>query len=187
MLVKRSALIVATFGVAAMGCVSYYQSKTSTSELNFARMSTYKWLNEDVPKFDDPRIQADLLHARVTGAVEAQFKTLGFEKIESGKPDFLVAYYAALKDKTDLAAMDEYYGDRSKILYTFEEYRAAGYGEGTKFAYVKGTLIIDILEPGTRNLMWRGSAQARVNQNPEDNAEIVIRAVKDILEHLPAR
>lgn len=187
MLVKRSALIVATFGVAAMGCVSDYQSETSTSKLNLARMSTYKWLSEDVPDFDDPRIQADLLHARVTGAVEAQLKTLGYKKTESRKPDFLVAYHAAVKDKTDLSAMEEYYGGRSKILTTYEEYRAAGYGEGSKFTYDEGTLVIDILEPGTRSVIWRGSAQARVNQIPQDNAEIVINAVKDILGHLPAQ
>ena len=48
------------------------------------------------------------------------------------------------------------------------------------YTYTRGTLIIDLWDPGTKKLVWRGSATAVVKENPKKSEKQIQKAVKKI-------
>ena len=76
----------------------------------------------------------------------------------------------------------------------FRSYGAAyrpGYWAGAPGTYVyeyeEGTLILDIVHPGNKALMWRGSAEDEVHfkSTPEKAQTQLDEAVSKMLEHFP--
>ena len=75
-------------------------------------------------------------------------------------------------------------------------YRGFGYGysyygggpghNGTGTPYTKGTLVIDILDAKTDELVWRGSAVNRMS-DPTYDAKEINKVVEKILEEFPPR
>ena len=53
--------------------------------------------------------------------------------------------------------------------------------------YEVGTLLLDILDPGERSLLWRGSGNARVRESsdPAQRERQINEAVKNILRRFP--
>lgn len=53
--------------------------------------------------------------------------------------------------------------------------------------YEEGTLILDIVEPLNRDLLWRGSAEAKVDRqvSAQRKQKRIKKAVKKILSHFP--
>ena len=55
------------------------------------------------------------------------------------------------------------------------------------YSYRKGTLIIDLMDPKTNNLVWRGWATAAIDTiTLEQTEEIINRAVGKIFRGFPA-
>ena len=134
----------------------------------------------------DPRADNPLLDSRIQSAIAAELTRRGYAI--SPSPDFLVAYHVGVQDKIDVQTVTEPYGYRYP-------YRGRGwvYPGGTTRTYVnqyaQGTLMIDIVLPRERRLVWRGTAQARVHESrtPEQRTERVREAVAKILEQFPPR
>lgn len=57
------------------------------------------------------------------------------------------------------------------------------------YEYEEGTLILDVVDPKSKELMWRGSAQDEVNfkSTPEKAQAQINEAVNGMLEHFPPR
>ena len=55
--------------------------------------------------------------------------------------------------------------------------------------YEEGTLLIDVLRPDSGELLWRGSAQARLREqpSPEDREKRVREVVEKILQQFPPK
>ena len=53
--------------------------------------------------------------------------------------------------------------------------------------YQEGTLLIDMIDPSSKQLVWRGSGQARIRQSssPEEREKRIGEAVQQILEDFP--
>jgi hypothetical protein len=161
-------------GCATMGIHVDYDTSA-----NFAELKTYQWMPRAKPSVSDPRVDNALLESRIRTAVDEELAAKGFAKATSGSPDFLVGYHAAVRSRMDVYAMNDYYGYRH------------GWGWGTSdvhvYQYEEGTLALDVVEPETKRLIWRGSAQAEVNRSatPEKREGRIQEAVRKILERFP--
>jgi hypothetical protein len=53
--------------------------------------------------------------------------------------------------------------------------------------YTMGTLIIDFFDVGSRELVWRGSAEGKINEynDPQEKQERANLAVQKILDQFP--
>jgi hypothetical protein len=53
--------------------------------------------------------------------------------------------------------------------------------------YEQGTLMLDILDSTSKQLIWRGTAQAEIypNQSPKDREKTINKAVGKILSDFP--
>ena len=164
------------------GCASVSVNTDYDSSADFTGLKTYSWDTHGPSKTGDSRIDGNtLLQGRITNAVDSTLALKGFRKFSSGTPDFLVNYHVSSKDKTDVESFGpSYYGGS----YYGGGYRGgyAGahsmYGGGvTTFHYTEGTLLIDIIDPTTKHLMWRGTGTKVVD--PDASSDKKIQVVND--------
>jgi hypothetical protein len=53
--------------------------------------------------------------------------------------------------------------------------------------YVEGTVIIDVVDAKSHELVWRGRGVSDVSDNPETYSQSLNRTVMDIVKKFPAR
>ena len=158
-----SLLRLALFATLA-GCASARVSTDWDRSTRFDAYLTYAWM-------DTPRMQAmqqtTLFDRRLRTAVEGQLAAKGLRKSEAaGRPDILLVYHAGVQDKVDVQQWG-YAGRRWDVRQ-----------------YNEGTLVVDVVDAGTRSLVWRGTASGEVN-GTGDSSERLERAVKKMFTRFP--
>jgi len=171
--------------IAALGgCSTMRVTSDTDPSAKFTGYKSYNWMAEAPKKTGDPRIDGNsILASRIRSAVERQLAAKGYEKRSSGTPDFLVGYHASLEKKTSVRMLNEYYrygpgwGRRYRGPQTYV------------YDYDEGTLILDIVDPKTRKLLWRGSPTDVVNPTASEEArqKKINEAVTRILEKFPPK
>ncbi len=162
---------------AAIGCSTLSVDTDWDPEVDFGALHTYAW--RPGPQLGDPRVDHSLLENRVHRAVNRVLATKGYQHKGTGVPDFYVSYIAAIQSKLDVRILNDYYGYRP------------GWGTYQRDTYVReydeGSLILDISDPTSSNLMWRGSAAAEIHLSgtPAERQQVVSRAVERILASFP--
>jgi hypothetical protein len=144
---------------------------------DFSSLRTYAW-------YAAPAAAAGvdtLTTQRIIRSMDAELAARGFRKLESGTPDFLVHALAAIHQRLEAVPTTTTvgYGWRGGTL---------AYGTGTEIrSYDEGTLILDVISPGTKQLVWRGTAKAAVSdgRSPEEREARIREGVAMILENFP--
>jgi len=168
-------------GATQLACQSMDIASDWDPAVDFSKLAAYDWMPEPDPS--DPGATDSLTTDRVHRAVDRILAARGYVHQPSGTPDFLVGYYVAVESRLDVRTLNDYYGYRPGWGHS-------DYGAGSRTyvrEYEQGTLILDISDPHTSKLMWRGSAQAEVSrtETPQKREEIVNEAVRLILERFP--
>jgi len=174
-------ILLALLAVFAIGCTTIPVTMDFDPGQDFSQLQTYAWLPNDPEMRTNPRLHNDLLDARVRGSVDAALADRGFRKVEEANADFLVAYYLGVESRVDV-----------RTVHSTFRYSRRGWGGtmGTDTRvrqYERGTMLIDVLNPSERRLVWRGSASSRVTQtNDLDRRQRQIdNAVTSILKRFP--
>ena len=175
-------LLGACLIVTLSGCTTMQITSVHEPSANFSGLKTYDWLPFPQGKVDDPRIDDKFLERRIHKAVDSQLAAKGYTKPSSGQADFLVGYHVALKDKLDTVTVNRYYNYR----YGTRVVRGTVPETYTR-EYEQGSLILDFFHGETRQLIWRGSAQAEVNlsDSMEKRDKRLNEAVQGMLEQFP--
>lgn len=177
------------------GCASISVDWNYDPGADFSGLKTFDWAPEPQEKTGDPRIDNPLLGKNIRHVVENQLVTQGYQKSTTGSPDFWVSYHAAVKDEIDVAVIEEYQGYRSPGRWSHpgRPYRAPHEARVEtrveKYEYTEGTLILDIVDPAQKQLIWRGSAQSEIQQtaSQEKKMEKLNKAVAKILSNFPPK
>jgi hypothetical protein len=143
-------------------------------DINFLQYKTYRWIPY-MPPVKPPRfIDRTLLEKRIKKTVDASLATKGYEKTTDGEPDFLIAFHIGTQNKVDVTHYGYRYGPRGRWWGHHAEVHR----------YKEGTLILDIVEAKTKQLVWRGSAVDAIHR-PQDMDDKLIEAVEKILAKFP--
>jgi hypothetical protein len=152
----RRAATAALLALVLAACSSVQIDTDYDPNADFSALRSYAWLAEKQPPTGDPRIDSALVDARIRGAIEAQLAEHGLRGVEASEADFLVAYHVAVERRLDVQTLYRSYGRAG--------WGGAGYSDTVVRDYEEGTLLIDFLHPETGDLLWRGSAQARLRE-----------------------
>jgi hypothetical protein len=88
-------------------------------------------------------------------------------------PDFQVAYYAGTGRVVDTRAYaTSYHADDQKI-------------DTRTFEYPAGTIIVDVVNPRSGSVVWRGTGVAEILDNPEDYARTVRGTIDRVVAQFP--
>jgi uncharacterized protein DUF4136 len=147
---------------------------------NFAGLRTYAWRPGAQQGVGDPRFDSTLIDARVRAAVDHVLGSKGYQKAAPGTvADFLVGYHAVVRQKTSFQTVNRWYG-----------YRVGGRGgwpQTYAHDYDEGTLLIDVIDPATMDLLWRGTGTGAVDPlaSLEKRERRLTEAVEAILASFP--
>lgn len=183
--------LVLVMSTVLAGCSTIEVNHDFDPKANFAALKTYEWLKEPQKPTGDPRIDGNtILEDRIHQAVDTDLATRGFKKVTSNA-DFLVAYHVSLDKQQSVQTLNSYYGYGPGWGYGYGASYRPGYWAGSPQTYVyeyeEGTLILDIVNPTNKELMWRGSAQDEVHfkSTPEKDQKQLNEAVHSMLESFP--
>jgi hypothetical protein len=114
-----------------------------------------------------------LLQMNVTDA----FIGRGYQ-LDSASPDFKVAYYASARERLDVTLWNYGYPGRWGGWYPEPGY-------ATAVPYAEGTVIVDVVDAKTNELLWRGRSQVRSSDDPAEFEKDLRGAVQSIVHRFP--
>lgn len=172
----------ALVALACLACVTISVTSDWNPSADFSSLHSWAWLPEQRPLSGDPRLDSQLLDARVRSAVEAELGARGFRQVEASEADFLVAYQVALERKLVATTIDDYYGGVG-----YRHWSRPGYTQTYVHEFEVGTLMLDVLHRRNKELIWRGTAQAEVvpDATPAEREARIREGVRRILERFP--
>ncbi len=126
----------------------------------------------------DPIANNSIWADQIRTAIRSNLTEHGVSEATAGTPDFFVAFYVGLKDRYDVRHID--YG----FPYWHRGFRG-GWGwprgyDAWAVPYTESTLIIDVIDARTNQLVWRGYDKDAINLGkPEKEFG---KAVDDVLK-----
>ncbi len=175
---RMSIAALMTIGVvAAAGCSSTQVRTDFDPYSEFRQLRSYMWVERTFGSPSHPGVDSPLVERRVHNAVDGELVSRGYQKLTSGTPDFLIAYHVVASDRIEVQSDNSGYG-----------YYGYPYGNSVyTYEYLKGTLILDIIDARDNKLIWRGWASKALDDDPKpEHVDMYVKkAVRKILKQFP--
>ena len=151
-------------------------------DADFSKYKTFAWAEPESGFTVEET--SPLLHKRIVNYIKAKMKAGGL--VEDPKnPDLYVTYYTSTKEEMSLNATTMGYSYGPGWYWDPYWYGSWGYGPTTTTVnvttYTKGTLVIDIWDAHTKKLLWRGSMEGTVPENPEAVSDMIYKGIDKIV------
>jgi hypothetical protein len=167
---------MALLGLATAGCATILVSSHVRRDVDFSRFRSFDWGPADALPTGDPRLDGDpVFKDYLQGAVERRLAEHGLALATAGTPDLLIHYHANVTRRFDVNHVDQEYHDGTGNAGGVTHYEA-------------GTIVLDIIDASTNQLVWRGWAQEDLDGvigNPRRMKAVIERAVGQMLDRLP--
>lgn len=126
-----------------------------------------------------------LIRQRIEGMIERQLANKGLRKVSTAEdPDLLVHNWVSLKEKQRVESTGPAvgaYGRRGGYGW------GAGYSGVTTYEYTEGTLVIDLVTPANKQLVWRGTVVGTLEDSKEKNIQMVNEGITKAFEDYPPK
>ena len=177
--------IILTVSLLVLGCSGLEVSQDYDVNTDFSDLRSFAWKSGQQDRTGDIRVDNPLLDARIRTAVDRSLTAKGFSKVAGGNADFIVSYAVQIRRRIE--------SDRARTTIGFGSGGGGGFGGvgvstgGSVSEYDEAMLVIDVTEPGTGSLLWRGTGIRRLprRSNPEQNTADVAETVERILAQFP--
>lgn len=141
---------------------------------------------------DNPMQLSDIQVDRVDGALTYALQQKGFQIVEDpSQADMLLSWHLVTQFKTDVQTYNSpgmygpYYGYNRYAMYNCWACMPGGTEVVTR-NYTDGTFIVDMIDPGLKQSVWRGTIQSRIKDKDQlKNQEVVNAAAVRIFEAFP--
>jgi Domain of unknown function (DUF4136) len=135
---------------------------------NFSQYHTYSWARV---KTTDP-----LWENRIQEAVDHELQSKGWQRVDNGGDVAITAVGSAHNEREYQTFYDGLGG-----------WRWGGFGETTTQAvnYPVGSLVVDLYDARTKQLIWRGVSHDSLSDKPEKNEKKLDKAVAKMFDHFP--
>jgi Domain of unknown function (DUF4136) len=165
---SRLALLVGALVVSSVGAWANITTDYD-HKVDFAHYKTYSW--------GDVKTPDGLWYERVKQAVDGQLAAKGWTQVPSGS-DVIVTARDAIRNQEQL---NTYYNSLGGGR------RFGGFGMSTTDVdtYKVGTLIIDLVDGQTKNLIWRSAVSDTLSDKPEKNIKTLDKNVEKMFQHFP--
>ena len=120
---------------------------------------------------------------RVSDEITQALTEKGWKLAPEGEADAQVVLHGATETKRSL---NTFYSGMGGYGYRgWGGMGGTGTATTTESQYTVGTLVVDIFEPKTKALLWRGIAQDELSDKPEKNAKKLGKASDKLFKDFP--
>ena len=123
----------------------------------------------------------DLSQRRVLTEFDEAIAAKGWKKVPEADANIQVVLHGATQTKHDASTFYSGMGGYG--------YRSFGGGTGTASTVVSeyrvGTLVVDMFDAKSKNLVFRGTAEDEISDNPEKNAKKLEKASAKMFKNFP--
>ncbi len=160
--------------VVLAGCGSSVRVQSDYDDtVDFSAYKTYQWM----PQPTGANLEAGLAGPIIERSIESELNGKSMRQVESN-PDIYVVYHAGVDEQITGAYVDRW-------GYGYRGYYGWGRSADVRVeSYTEGTLVVDIIDAGQKDLVWRGVATGAVN-NPQKTREEIPQIVADLLADFP--
>jgi hypothetical protein len=168
-----AALLLSTFALSAQAQKPQIQWNNAYA---FDAVQTFAWQDTPETSLEDKN---PFMHSLIKNTIEAELATSGLTEVDAD-PDIWVNYHASTT--TEVQLRTDSYG------YSMGGYGMAGWGyygmaagpvSSTTRAveYTKGTLVVDIWDAASKELVWRGTVSDTLPDNVQKAEKLVVKAI----------
>jgi hypothetical protein len=159
-------------------CTSEIQVKTDYDpDYDLWTYKTFDWGQKlNIEEGKNPLYYNELIDKRIKSAVKNQLTMRGYRLTDS-RPDLILHYRITVDDKSTRVSPRDSYQESSFWLRM----------ETNMYTYREGTLILDLMDSKTCNLIWRGWAVSVVDDSytSEEVDRMIKTAVAKIFKKFP--
>ena len=160
-------------GIALLFATSLVAQQVKTDydrNANFSQYRTYSW--------EKVQTQDPLWVDRIKGAVDAALAAKGLTPVATGGDLAIVAMEMAQNHQTLNTYYDGFGGGWRW---------GGGFGNATTTVdnYKVGTLVVDLFDAKTKDLVWRGSSSDTLSDKSDKNIKALDKGVQKMFEHFP--
>ncbi len=157
--------------------------------LDYSKHTRFAWFEGDMTRHSGV---TDIGHQRIQENIVADLQGKGFTLVEPAEADLIVNYSVVAREKVDINTYQVYDGyapgftwnrDHGAIVNkTREEYTETQVEE-----YYEGTLIVDILDAGNNQIVWRGVGRKRLSEEMDKEARdrLIKEVVSSVMKNFP--
>jgi hypothetical protein len=137
---------------------------------------TFDWGQKvNIEEGKNPFHYNELTDKRIKSAVQNQLEARGYRRTTD--PNLILHYHIIVEDKSVITTAPHGYNYGPYWLRS----------ETNIYSYREGTLILDLMDSGTHNLIWRGWAVSAIEgvYTSEEQEKLINRAVAKIFRKFP--
>ena len=140
---------------------------------DFAKYHTYKWVAIEGGSHPD-----QIVDVQIKQAIDAQLAAKALTKTDDEKADLYIGYQIAIDQEKQWNA----YGMGPGL-------RWGGMATATSSAIEIGTLVVDMYDPATKQLIWTGHATKTLDpsSNPQKNQKNLEKSIEKLFKDYPPR
>jgi hypothetical protein len=176
-IMKMQKIVVVLIGIMLLfaGKASAQQVKTDYDRsANFAQYKTYSW--------EHVKTQDALDVDRIKSAVNTALAAKGWTQVDSGGDVSIVAVEMT-RDQQTLNTFYNGFGGG----WGWRRFGGGGFGDATTTTetYKVGTVVVDLFDSKTKQLIWRGSSSDTVSNKSDKNIKNLDKGVEKMFKQFP--
>ena len=168
-----------------MGVMLLFASTSSAQQVktdydrnaNFGQYKTYSW--EQVKTKD--ALDVD----RVKSAVNAALAAKGWSQVDSGGDVSIIAIETTQNQQSLNTFYDGFGGGWGYRRFGGGGFGGVGEATTTTETYKVGTLVVDLYDAKTKQLLWRGSSSDTLSNNSNKNIKNLDKGVQKMFKKFP--
>ncbi len=168
---KHIAVTLAFVGVACAGGGAQVRT-LSAPDLTITGRNTFAFLAVPHPSDGtaldaaDPMLDGSVASRALREELRQPLEARGYRAVDGSAPDMTIALYAAASQPTDIHRFDYGYASRP-----------------SSEASPRGTVIVDLVDPASHRLLWRGEGVAPPSNDPNRQ----LAAMESVLDAIAAK
>jgi hypothetical protein len=170
--------------VALSGCSTLRVESLPAPDANFSRSATFMIVERPTqvdmvrPASFSPSVMLNnpIVDQMVRAEIRRSFESRGYT-LTSENPDFVVAYTARAIEQVDI--------DDRDYPYRYDDYPYRYNDCCYIYEFTEGAVMIDVVDPETNELLWRGSGVATVSEDPQEYMRQLSRIIDSVVDRFP--
>lgn len=168
----KSLLVIVPLLLAAHMLTAQDVTSNAMPGTDFSKYHTYKWVLIEGASHPN-----QIVDAEIKQAIDAQLAAKGLTKATGDKADVYVGYQTAVQQQKQWNA----YGEGGRWM--------GGMATATSSTINIGTLVVDLYDPSTKQLVWTGQATKTIDpsNNQEKNQQNLDKAMAKLFKNYPPK